>query len=329
MVFPDRTETGGALAVVLAAGYGRRLRPLTDDRSKAMLPVAGTPMVERVLEMLACGGCDHFIVVVHPGDQELIALLRQPGWQGRVELAYQEQRLGMAHALGCAAHAIHADGASGLILASCDNVYPEDHLPALMAKWREPGVDAVLTLMRVQAEQIPTLAVVAMEDGRVTRIVEKPCPQDAPSDLGVPALYAVPASILAYLPQVAPSPRGEYEFQDALQYLISDGGRVGGVLTGSRMTLTQPMDLLALTHHFLRKDRSSALVAPDVPADAAIVPPVRVEMGVGLGRNCRIGPEVSLETGCRIGDGASVRRAVLLRGADIGAGAVVEDEVVG
>ncbi|HIQ01495.1 MAG TPA: hypothetical protein EYH30_05130 [Anaerolineales bacterium] len=80
------------LAVVLAAGRGKRLRPLTDARSKPMLPVAGKPMVERVMEQLAAEGVERFVVVVHPGDGPLLSLLRRPPWRGRVRVILQEVR---------------------------------------------------------------------------------------------------------------------------------------------------------------------------------------------------------------------------------------------
>jgi len=325
-VGPDRGEM---LAVVLAAGRGKRLRPLTDLRSKAMLPVAGRPMIERVLEMLGRGGSDRFVVVVHPGDAALIACLSQPRWADRVRLAYQGRRLGMAHALGCAAPLIREDGADGFLLASCDNLYPDGHVAGLVSRWREGGLDAVLTLMRVQAEQIPTLAVVALTGGLVTEIVEKPRPEDAPSDLGVPALYALSTRLLDYLPQVPVSTRGELELQDALQLLIADGGRVGGLLVRNRATLTCPADLVALNRYFLRHEAHCAVVELGALDDASAVPPVRIEAGAEVGPGCRIGPEAVLEAGCRIEEGAIVRRAVVLRGATVGAGALVEDVVVG
>ena len=57
------------LGVVLAAGAGTRLKPLTDARSKAMMPVVGVPMVERVMRDLEAGGVEDFVVVVRPDDQ--------------------------------------------------------------------------------------------------------------------------------------------------------------------------------------------------------------------------------------------------------------------
>jgi len=317
------------LAVVLAAGRGKRLRPLTGERSKATLPVAGKPMVERVLEMLARGGADRFIVVAHPDDRALVEHFNQPVWAGRVRLAYQEQRLGMAHALRCAVPFIREDGVPDFILASCDNLYPEGHVAALVARRREDGLDAALTLMQVRPEQVPTLAVVVVQDGRVTDIVEKPPPEEAPSDLGVPALYALSTRVLDYLPQVPVSLRGEWEFPDALRLLIEGGDRVGGVLVRERMTLTCPADLLALNRYFLRHDPTCATIETGLPGDTSIIPPVRIEAGVELGPGCRIGPEVCLEACSHVGAGATLRRAVVLRGAVIAAGGVVAGVVLG
>ena len=319
----------GSLAVVLAAGRGKRLRPLTDSRSKPLLPVVGKPMVERVLEMLARDGVDRFITVVHPHDHPLIERLSQPLWAGRVRLAYQAQRLGTAPALECAAPFIREDGAAGFVLASCDNLYPDGHVAALIARRREESLDAVLTLMRVRPEVIPTLAVVVVQGGLVTGIVEKPRPEEAPSDLGVPSLYVLSARVLDNLPQVPVSPRGERELPDALRLLIEDGGSVGGLVVPWRMTLTRPADLLALNCHFLRRDSTCTTVERSLPGDVRVIPPVRIEPGVQIGPGCRIGPDVYLEEGCGIGTGATLRQAVVLRGATVAPGAVIEKDVLG
>ena len=317
------------LAVVLAAGRGKRLRPLTDNRSKPMLPIAGKPLIERVLEMLEREGVERFIVVVHPDDRPLCEHLSYSARASRIRFATQEQRMGMAHALERAAPLILEDGASEFVLASCDNLYPQGHIAALTARKRERDLDAALTLLRVQPEQIPTLAVVTIHDERVTHIVEKPRPDKAPSDLGVPALYVLSTRILRYLPHVPISPRGEQDVADALLLLIADGGAVEGVLTAWRMTVTQPMDLLALNRWFLRHDTPCATIETRVPEDAVITPPVRVEARVELGSGCQIGPEVYLETGCRVGPGTTVRNAIVLRGAIVEPRTVIEKTVVG
>ncbi|NLF01103.1 MAG: NTP transferase domain-containing protein [Anaerolineales bacterium] len=315
------------LGVVLAAGRGQRLRPLTDGRSKAMLPVAGKPMVARVLEMLIEGGVDRLIVVGHPEDAELRAYLNRPEWADRVTLTVQAERRGMAQALQSAAPLIRASGVSDFVLAACDNFFPSGHVAACVSQHRGTGADATVTLMRVRPEQIPTLAVVVLRDGWVEAIVEKPRPEEAPSDLGVPSLHVLSVRALGYLGRVPISPRGEYEFPDVLRLLIEGGGRVGGVEVAGRMTLTRPDDLLALNRYFLRHDPVSAVVEADVTG--CVVAPVRIEAGVALGPGCIVGPEVFLEAGCHCGSGAILRRAIVLRGAEVAAGVLVEDAVLG
>lgn len=312
----------------MAAGRGKRLGPLTRDRSKALVPVAGEPMIGRVIKMLVDGGCDRLVVVVNRDDEALVRYLLGGRWAARAWLAFQDERLGMAHAVQCAGPLIREDGRSEFVLASCDNVYPDGHVARLVQRRRQERLDAALTLMRVTAKQIPTLAVVAMENGLVGAIVEKPRPEDAPSDLGVPSLYALSKHVLDYLPHVPISGRGEREFPDALRLLIEDGGRVGGELIESRLTLTRPIDLLELTRHYLHRDPSCAVIAREMPGDVTIVPPVRIEHEAILGAGCTIGPEVVLADGCRVGQRAIVRRSVVQRGASVAAGTVVDGAVL-
>jgi NDP-sugar pyrophosphorylase family protein len=315
------------LAVVLAAGRGTRLRPLTDVRSKAMLPIAGEPMVGRVLDMLGSGGVGSFVLVAHPEDGELLEYVERCAWAGRIRIAYQTERKGMADAVARAGPLVRESGEAHFLLAACDNLYPEGHVAALSAHHCGRDLDATLTLMRVRPEVIPTLAVVELKRGRVTRIVEKPRPEDAPSDLGVPALYALATRVLDYLPRVPVSQRGELEFPDVLRLLVEDGGGVEGVLVADRMTLTRAADLLALNRAYLSRSPACADVSSETSAE--IIPPVRIDEGAVIGNGCRIGPEVYLETGCVIGPAATIRRAVVLRGAVVGPGATVEDAVLG
>ena len=109
--------------VILAAGRGKRLRPITLKRSKAMAPVLGKPIVERVMEDLAALGVDEFVVVASPDDQELAHHFEQASeLQARVRIVHQPERLGMAHALNCAAPLIRGD----FILSACDNLVATD-----------------------------------------------------------------------------------------------------------------------------------------------------------------------------------------------------------
>jgi NDP-sugar pyrophosphorylase family protein len=221
-----------------------------------------------------------------------------------------------------------ADGRSEFVLASCDNIYPEGHLANLVKRRRQDGLDATLTLMKVTPAEMPTLAVVVMREGLIRAIVEKPDPDEAPSSLGVPALYALSTRIIEYLPRVPVSSRGEREFPDALRLLIEDGGRAGGVMVDDRLTLTRPQDLLALSRVFLEGDPECAVVARKLPPDVRILPPVRIESGACVGAGCTIGPEAVLESGSRVGRDAVIRRSVVTQGASVANGTVIENAVL-
>jgi dTDP-glucose pyrophosphorylase len=296
-----------------------------------MIPIAGTPMVGRVLEMLAEGGCDRFVVVVHPSDHELAGYLSSPRWSANVRIARQPERLGMAHALQCATQEIQEileSEVQDFVLASCDNVYPSGHVASLVRERRSRRLDAVVTLLRVTTAEIATIAVVSMRDGFVCSIVEKPDPADAPSDLGVPSLHVVTTRILECLGRVPVSMRGEREFPDALRLLIEGGGRVGGVVAAQRLTLTRPADLISLTRHYLSLE-------PDLPCGQAILPrdtrvcqPVRVELGARVGPGCELGPMAVLESGCHVGARSVVRDAVVLRSGTVRPGDTIEHAVV-
>ena len=86
--------------VTLAAGKGSRLQPITLTRSKAMVPILGKPVVERVMEDLAANGVDDFILVVSPDDRYITRYFRRESeLNADVRFVYQPERLGMANAL--------------------------------------------------------------------------------------------------------------------------------------------------------------------------------------------------------------------------------------
>jgi NDP-sugar pyrophosphorylase family protein len=298
------------------------------------MPIAGKPMIERTLDMLSRGGAEPFIVVVHPEDRPLIDHLRRPPWAEKVRLAYQERRLGMAHAVDCASPLIRETNTRTFLLASCDNLYPDNHVAALIARQREGALDAVLTLAWVTREEATATAVAFVRNGWVRNIIEKPDPESLPSPeqaediLGVPSMYALSTGVLDYLPRVPVSPRGEREFPDALRLLIEDGGRVRGQLVKERMTLTCRDDLLAINRHVLRTDPSAADIQSDLPGDVTIVQPARIDAGARVGSGCEIGPEAYLEASCTVGAGAVVRRAVVLQDGHVEAGQIVEGVVI-
>lgn len=314
-------------AVILAAGKGTRLYPLTLFRSKAMLPVLGKPMIARVMDRIACMGVREFILVIHPNDNEVQKYFtEESSYAAKVRFVYQEEPLGMAHALACAAPLICSD----FILSACDNLTSFSHMRALSQRWRDsPPAVAVLSVMMAKTDQLRDSGVVCIENGWVRKIVEKPPLENAPSNIISLPLYGLPHDILAYLDEVPLSPRGEYELQDAIQMLIERKGKVCPVFTRNRLTLTTPSDLLHINRKFMKGKKS----LPDVSIfemgeGSRVIEPFYFEPPLRIGAYCTIGPYVYIEKGCIIQDRARIQEAVILRNTLIPEGAVIANQVV-
>jgi bifunctional UDP-N-acetylglucosamine pyrophosphorylase/glucosamine-1-phosphate N-acetyltransferase len=313
--------------VILAAGKGSRLHPITVNRSKAMLPILGRPIVARVMEDLWVHGVGDFVLVVSPEDREIIRYFqREADLDADVRFVYQRERLGMADALRQAVPLIEDDFA----LSACDNLVSAEHVRRMLVAWQsEPRPNAVLTLMPVEPDRLGSVGIVEREGPWVTRIVEKPEPENAPSDISSLPLYIFSRRILAYLPEVTLSRRGEYELQDAIQMLIERDGRVAGVMTDHRLTLTHATDLLAINRHYLTHGDGRPQLAPStVGPETRLITPLRIEAGTVIGAHCVIGPNVYVERGCHIGDGVTLENAVVLRDTVIADGARFKNEVI-
>lgn len=309
--------------VLLAAGKGTRLQPLTLTRSKAMAPVAGRALGARVADLLVAQGIDELIVVVSPSDDEI-----QPYFTERLKIplrfVLQEERLGMAHALSLVAPFLRGE----FILSACDNLVPLEHVTELVTTHRTCGAEATLSLMPIDIAQASKTGVVVWEAPLVRRIVEKPKPTKAPSNISSLPLYVFSPAILELLPLVEKSARGEYELQDAIQRLIEQTGRVNGVITPSRQQVTNAADLLALNLHYLHEKAEQIRCASPLPLDVQVIAPVVIEPGVEIGSGCSIGPNVYVERDARIGAGAHLTNALLLRGAKVMAGQQLTNEVI-
>ena len=312
--------------VILAAGKGSRLHPLTLSRSKAMIPILGKPIVERVLETFVANGVHDVVMVVSEEDSEIRRhFLERCGQPVRITFVVQPERLGMANALSLAAPLIHGP----FILSACDNLTPPEHVAEMMRRHADENAAATLSLMEIDRSLVSRTGVVEWDGCWVKRIVEKPRPEESPSTISSLPLYIFAERILDDLPRVRPSPRGEYELQDAIQMLIDETGQVTGVFTTHRLQLTNAADLLALNRHYLNEGGDSPQLAPQtVGKHTHLITPLRIEEGTTIGTGCVIGPRVYIEQDCRIGNHVLISDAVVLRGSVIEDGRQVVGEVV-
>ncbi len=312
--------------VILAAGKGSRLHPITLRRSKAMVPILGKPLVERVMEDLYANGVTDFVLVVSPDDRDIARYFqRESTLDADVRFVYQIERLGMADALRRAVPLLEGD----FILSACDNLTSAENVGRMLAAWNaEPRPDAVLSLMPVSRDQVSNTGIVELDGEWVTRIVEKPAPDQAPSNVSSLPLYCFGRVMLDLLPEVELSARGEYELQDAIQMLVERNGKVRGVFVERRLTVTGPADLLNINRLYLLSGDDRPQLAPNtVGPNTRLITPLRIESGVVIGPDCTIGPNVYIERDCHVGTGSYIRDAVILRDAQVPDGSRVVDQV--
>jgi bifunctional UDP-N-acetylglucosamine pyrophosphorylase/glucosamine-1-phosphate N-acetyltransferase len=291
-----------------------------------MAPILGKPIVERVMETLFQNGVREFVLVVSREDNELEQYFReQSELKVALQFVIQPERLGMAHALSLAAP--HLDDA--FVMSACDNLVSPAHIAELLAAHQARLAQATLSLMPIDLSQASRTGVVEWRDERILRIVEKPTPEEAPSTISSLPLYVFSPRILDLLPRVKPSARGEYELQDAIQMLIDEGSYVTGVLTNSRLQLTNSHDLLELNRHYLSNSRDVPYIkAGSIGQHTHLITPLWIEQGTIIGPGCLIGPHVYIERDCRIGANVLIKDAVILRNSVIEEGRQIIGEVV-
>lgn len=316
-------------AIILAAGRGTRMRPLSDTTPKPMLPVAGEPMAARVADAAVAAGARKLVFVIGYRSEDVEAHFGTEYRGIPVEYAVQETRSGTADAVLAAID--HVDGSFTVL--NGDNVYDGGNLSELF--------DSVPSVGYTRVESPEEYGVISTDGGTVTGIVEKPA--HPPSNLANTGAYAFPASARELL-DVPESERGERELTDVLERLI-DGDRVVGVEFDGWADIGYPWDLLAANERALAdldRDvagdvhddaalRGAVVVEPGATVDAGVVidGPALIQSGAHVGPNAAVrGPAVIGED-ASVGHAVEVKSSLLLRGANANHLSYVGDSVVG
>jgi dTDP-glucose pyrophosphorylase len=235
-----------AVAVVLAAGRGTRMRQAADvaltpaqaaaaDRGlKMLVPIHGRPYLAYVLDEIAAAGFDEACIVVGPDREGAVDPVRAAAGALhtplRLAFAVQSEPRGSAHAVLAAQHVV---GTAPFVVINADNIYPCDVLRRLRAL-AGPGLaafdrDALVRRSNIPPDRIDAFALVQVNDaGELAAIVEEPGPQDHARLGNAPVsmtCWRFDASIFAACRDVRPSVRGELELPDAVALASARGTR--------------------------------------------------------------------------------------------------------
>jgi mannose-1-phosphate guanylyltransferase/mannose-1-phosphate guanylyltransferase/phosphomannomutase len=314
--------------MVLAAGLGTRLRPLTYEITKPMVPVLDRPVMEHILDLLARHGFREVIANLHYFPESI-----RDHFGDRLEYRFEEELLGTAGGVRACAPFF---GDDAFVVISGDALTDID-LGALVARHRESGGVATLAVKKVHDTREYGV-VLHDRDGRITGFQEKPAPEEALSDLGNCGIYVFEPRIFDYFPE---RPFVDWA-QDVFPVLLENDvpfhiHEIGEYWNdvGSLAELRQgTFDALAGR---LRLDVGGEELRPGVRAGSGTALPADLELGgeawigeqVTIGGGVRMMGPVVLGDGAVVGDGAQLRGSILFPGTELAPGAILIDAIAG
>ncbi len=224
-------------AVVLAAGKGTRLEPLTEEKPKALVEVDGKPLIEDVFDNLLEIGVTELVVVVGHMKEQIIERYGDEYEGVPITYAHQREQLGLAHAILQAEPHIDDD----FVLMLGDNVF-RGNLGDVINRQQEDRADAAFLVEEVPYEEASRYGVLdTNEYGEIVEVVEKP--EEPPSNLVMTGFYTFTPAIFHACHLVQPSDRGEYELPDAIDLLIQSGRTIDAIrMDGWRIDVGYPED---------------------------------------------------------------------------------------
>ncbi len=268
-------------AVVPAAGLGTRFLPATKATPKEMLPVVDKPAIQYVVEEAVDAGLDDVLLITGrskrsiedhfdrnyeleealtaKGDTEGLELIREPYELATVHYVRQGAPKGLGHAVLCAQK--HVGHEPFAVLLGDDFIHPEDGLLKRMLAARAQYGGSFIALMEVESDQVSSYGVAAIEPTgeddvvKITDLVEKPAPEDAPSNWIVIGRYVCDPSVFEVLERTPPGRGGEIQLTDALKELAQTdpakgGGAYGVLFRGRRYDTGNKIDYLRTTIQF-------------------------------------------------------------------------------
>ncbi len=322
---------------ILAAGEGLRMRPLTSNTPKPLLPVAGKPFLEHDIDALKAAGIKDIILLIgwkanrvreHFGDGSRFGV--------RIEYVEQKERLGTAHAISMIKDKVD----SPFFCLYGDVVLTPASVKGLVEHHRKVK-GSVMALTSVPDPR--RYGCIKVQDGVVVDIMEKPeVPEGNMVNAGA---YILDPSIFDAIAETKKSVRGEYEITDSFRIMMEKSHLYTHLLTGEWMDVARPWDLLDANRILM--EGLEARVEGEVSDKATIVGDVEIGKGtevlagsyiVGpaiIGKDCVIGPNAYIRPstcicdGCKIGNSVEVKNSIIMEGTKVPHLSYVGDSVIG
>jgi mannose-1-phosphate guanylyltransferase len=316
-------------AMVLAAGLGTRLRPLTYEITKPMVPVLDRPVMAHILDLLERHGFEDVIANLHYFPDSI-----KEHFGERLSYRHEEELLGTAGGVRACRDFF---GEEAFLVISGDALTDID-LGAFVARHRAAGGVATLAVKRV-ADTREYGVVLHDSEGRITGFQEKPEPEEALSDLGNCGIYIFEPEIFDYFPE---RPFADWA-QDVFPALLAndvpfhiheiheywnDVGSLAELRQGTFDALRGELQLQVAG----QEARPGVTVAggqTSLPQDLEVDGQAWIGQDVRIGSGVRLMGPIVLGDGARIGDGAQLRESIVFPGTDVAPGAIMIGAIAG
>jgi glucose-1-phosphate thymidylyltransferase len=306
--------------LVLSGGKGTRLRPITYTSAKQLVPVANKPVLVRVIESIRDAGItDIGIVIGDTGDEIRAAVGNGKRWGVQITYIPQDAPLGLAHAVKISQEFI---GDDRFVMFLGDNCI-QGGISPLIEQFGRSTFNAQIVLKRVNDPRSFGVAELD-EEGKISRLVEKP--REPRSNLALVGIYMFDRHIFDAVNSIRPSPRGELEITDAIQWLVTNGYSVYPYIhegwwidTGKKDDLLEANRLILeeLRHNIAGYvDRDSQLIGKVIvePGAEIINSTIRGPAIIGEGTriiNSYVGPFTSIYHHCHV-EGSEIEHSIVL-----------------
>jgi UDP-N-acetylglucosamine diphosphorylase/glucosamine-1-phosphate N-acetyltransferase len=324
-------------ALVLAAGEGTRLRPLTSNIPKPLLPVAGKPFLSHVFSALQSAGVSEIALLVGWKANRIKEYYGNGSEQGlKITYLEQRERLGTANAIGQAEGSIDEP----FFVVNGDVVISDTDVKAMRAMFERTG----RTVMGAVTVDDPSqFGVIEEKDGRLVRIIEKP--KNPPSDLINAGIFVFTPEIFELIRKTPRSIRGEFEITDTITTLAKHEEVLIHRMMTEWIDVGRPWDLLTANDIFMSRlvGRCEGEVEENVVMKGEIVVeegarirsgsyiagPVYIAQGCDIGPNCYVRPGCCFGPNVRIGASVEIKNSIVMAGTHIPHHNYVGDSVIG
>ncbi len=325
-------------AVIMAGGQGTRLRPLTSDQPKPMIPIAGVPCMEHIVNLLARHGFTDIVVTLQFMPDAIQDYFGDgSNWNVNITYSIEESPAGTAGSVKMAEKQLDLRGErflviSGDALTDCD-------LASVVGFHDEKGSEATMVLKSVE-NPLDFGIVITEEDGRISRFLEKPAWGQVFSDTVNTGIYLLDASVMDDIPDPE---RDEYDFSKELFPKLLEAGRpLYGFVTDDYWEDIGTLEQYAGAQRDVLDGRMRGVRPPGIRlrenvyvGEGASVDDEALEGPVVIGENVRVDEGAMISPYCVIGDnvvissGATIERSIVAEGSYIGEGAHLVDTFVG